>query len=47
MFNYDNGPDFKEILFAIPYDENNLKSFKPSRYSLSIYHPEFGDLNLR
>lgn len=41
MFNYDNGPDFKEILFAIPYDENNLKSFKPSRYSLSIYHPEF------
>lgn len=39
MFNYDNGPDFKEFLLAIPYDENNLQSFRPSRYSLSIYHP--------
>lgn len=40
MFNYDNGPDFKEFLLAIPYDQNNLQSFRPSRYSLSIYHPE-------
>ncbi|MCC8133352.1 MAG: RagB/SusD family nutrient uptake outer membrane protein [Tannerellaceae bacterium] len=40
MFDYDNGPDFKEYLFAIPYDENSLQSFRPSRYALSIYHPE-------
>lgn len=39
MFNYDNGPEFKEFLLAIPYDENNLQSFRPSRYALSIYHP--------
>jgi hypothetical protein len=39
MFDCDNGPDFKEFLLAIPYDENNLKSFKPSRYNFSIYHP--------
>jgi hypothetical protein len=39
MFDYDNGPAFKEILLSIPYDENNLQSFKPSRYNFSIYHP--------
>lgn len=43
MFNYDNGPEFKEILLAIPYDENNLQSFRPSRYALSIYHPTAWD----
>jgi hypothetical protein len=39
MFDCDNGPAFKELLLAIPYDENNLLSFKPSRYNFSIYHP--------
>jgi hypothetical protein len=39
MFDFDNGPEFKELLLAIPYDENNLQSFKPSRYNFSIYHP--------
>lgn len=43
MFDFDNGPAFREILLSIPYDENNLKSFKPSRYSFSIYHPTAWD----
>lgn len=44
MFDSDNGPEFKEIIFAIPYDENNLQSFRPSRYYFSIYHQPFWGL---
>lgn len=43
MFDYDNGPSFTEFLLAIPYDENNLQAFRPSRYALSIYHPTAWD----
>lgn len=44
MFDYDNGPAIKEFIFAIPYDENNLQGFRPSRWWLSIYHPYYWDL---
>src|SRR5690606_6236650 len=37
MFNYDNGPRIKEFIFAIPYDENNLRGFTPSRFFLGRY----------
>ncbi|MDR3143141.1 MAG: RagB/SusD family nutrient uptake outer membrane protein [Tannerellaceae bacterium] len=45
MFDYDNGPHIKEFIFAIPYDENNLSGFIPSRYWYSIYHPYFWGLS--
>ncbi|MDR2911722.1 MAG: RagB/SusD family nutrient uptake outer membrane protein [Alistipes sp.] len=32
MFKYNNGPQVNEFIFAIPYDENNLRGFIPSRY---------------
>lgn len=45
MFDYDNGPQINEFIFAIPYDENNLQAFRPARYWFSIYHPYYWNLN--
>ena len=45
MFDYDNGPQINEFIFAIPYDENNLQAFRPARYWFSIFHPYYWNLN--
>lgn len=37
MFNYDNGPQIKEFIFAIPYDENYMTNFTPSRFFMGRY----------
>ena len=45
MFDYDNGPQITEFIFAVAYDENNLQAFRPARYWFSIYHPYYWNLN--
>ncbi|MGE4586146.1 MAG: RagB/SusD family nutrient uptake outer membrane protein [Mangrovibacterium sp.] len=45
MFDNDNGSAINEFIFAIPYDENNIDGFRPSRYWLSVVHPYYWNLN--
>ncbi len=45
MFNYDNGPHVNEFIFAIPYDENNLSGFIPSRYNWGYIYQYISELN--
>ena len=47
MFDYDNGPQIKEFIFAIPYDENNLHGLRSVAYWLSSYQYIYWNLNFR